>query len=58
MNNLNELAEDQDMVLENVRRKALKVSRSMMGRIVNAYAGERTKSLFKKWMSEEVEAHV
>ena len=54
LNNLHELAEDREAVLQSVKRKMLKESKSRMKRVVNAYAGERTKTLFNQWMSEEV----
>jgi hypothetical protein len=52
LNNLNELAEDREYVLQNVKEKVLQESESQMKRAFNAYAGERTKSLFNLWMSE------
>lgn len=52
LNNLNELAEDREDVLRRVKEKALKEPESQMRRAVNAYAGERTKTLFNQWMSE------
>ncbi len=57
LNNLNELAEDRESVLRSVKEKVLKEPESQMKRAVNAYAGERTKSLFNKWMAEGVLAH-
>ena len=56
LNNLNELAEDRDHVLENVKENVLKElneSGSQMKRSVNAYAGERTKTLFNQWLLGE-----
>jgi hypothetical protein len=58
LNNLAELAEDRENVLKNVKEKALKESESQMRRAVNAYAGERTKTLFNQWISEESLVHV
>ncbi|MCK5082409.1 MAG: hypothetical protein KAR31_05840 [Candidatus Omnitrophica bacterium] len=52
LNNLNELAEDRERVLRNVKEKVLEVSESQMKRTVNAYAGERTKTLINQWMVE------
>jgi hypothetical protein len=52
LNNLNELAEDREDVLQSVKEKALKKPESLMKRAVNAYAGERTKTLFNQWISE------
>ena len=57
LNNLNELAEDREVVLKNVKEKVVKESELQMNRSVNAYAGERTKSLFNHWMSEESLVH-
>ena len=53
LNNLNELAEDREDVLQSVKEKVLKKSKSQMRRTVNAYADERTRTLFNQWMSEE-----
>ncbi len=56
LNNLNELAEDRDDVIKNVKEKVLgelEESELQMKRAVNAYAGERTKTLFNQWISEE-----
>lgn len=53
LNNLNELAEDKENVLASVKEKVLAESESKMMRTVNAYAGERTKTLFNQWKSEE-----
>ncbi|MDP2653251.1 MAG: DUF6088 family protein [Candidatus Omnitrophota bacterium] len=50
LNNLNELAEDREDVLKSVKDKVLKESESQMKRAVNAYAGERTKTLFNQWV--------
>lgn len=57
LNNLNELAEDRDNVLQSVKEKVLKKSESQIRRAVNAYAGERTKTLFNQWLSEEALVH-
>ena len=57
LNNLNELAEDREDVLQSVKEKVLKESESQMRRAVNAYAGERAKTLFNQWISEEALAH-
>lgn len=57
LNNLSELAEDRENVLKNVKEKALKDSESKMKRAFNAYAGERTKTLFNQWLSEEDLVH-
>jgi hypothetical protein len=58
LNNLNELAEDREDVLQSVKEKVLKEPESQMKRAVNAYAGERTKTLFNQWISGESLAHV
>lgn len=52
LNNLNQLAEDRESLLNNVKAKVLKEPEPLMKRTVNAYAGERTKTLFNQWMSE------
>lgn len=52
LNNLNQLAEDRESLLNNVKAKVLKDPVPQMKRAVNAYAGERTKTLFNQWMSE------
>ena len=52
LNNLNELAEDREDVLRRVKEKILKDPESQIKRAVNAYAGERTKTLFNQWMVE------
>ncbi|HBO96661.1 MAG TPA: hypothetical protein DE315_08355 [Candidatus Omnitrophica bacterium] len=57
LNNLSELAEDRENVLKNVKEKALKDPESKMRRAINAYAGERTKTLFNQWLSEEALVH-
>lgn len=57
LNNLNELAEDRDNVLQSVKEKVLKKLESQIRRAVNAYAGERTKTLFNQWLSEEALVH-
>jgi|SRR3989338_2868511 len=51
LNNLHELAEDRDAVLQSVRKRMLKASKSKFKRVVNAYGGRRTKALFNRWMS-------
>lgn len=57
LNNLNELAEDREDVLQSVKEKVLEEPEPQMKRTVNAYAGERTKNIFNKWMTEESLAH-
>lgn len=57
LNNLNELAEDRDDVLKNIKEKVLAGSGSRMKRTVNAYAGERSKTIFNQWMAEGSLAH-
>ena len=52
LNNLNELAEDREELLKSVKEKVLEEPESQMKRSVNAYAGERTKTLFNQWLSE------
>ena len=57
LNNLNQLAEDRVSVLNNVKVKVLGRLETGLKRVVNAYAGERTKSLLNEWISEESLAH-
>jgi len=57
LNNVNELAEDREDVLRSIKEKILKEPESRMKRAVNAYAGERTKTLFNQWISEGTLAH-
>ncbi|MFT5169604.1 MAG: hypothetical protein ACI9F2_000156 [Lysobacterales bacterium] len=57
LNNLNQLAEDREYVLQNVKEKVLQEAETQMKRVFNAYAGERTKSLFNQWVSEEGLTH-
>ncbi len=57
LNNLDQLAEDRASVLNNVKVKVLGRLEVGLKRVVNAYAGERTKSLLNEWMSEESLAH-
>ena len=57
LNNLNELAEDREDVLKSVKDKVLEESEPQMKKTFNAYAVERTKSLFNQWMSKESLAH-
>ena len=57
LNNLNELAEDRDNLLKSVKEKVLAEPQPQMKRAFNAYGGERTKSLFNKWMTEGVLVH-
>lgn len=52
LNNLNDLAEDREDVLQSVKEKILKNPESQMKRTVNAYAGERTKTMFKRWIAK------
>ena len=58
LNNLNELAEDREIVLQRIKEKILQEAEPQMRRAVNAYAGERTKTLFNQWVSEESLVHV
>ncbi len=58
LNNLNQLAEDRERLLNNVKVKVLKETKPQMKRAVNAYAGERTKILFNQWMAEASVAYV
>jgi len=58
LNNLNELAENREVVLKNIKSKIFEASESHMRSTVNAYAGERTKTLFKQWKIKESKAHV
>ena len=48
LNNLNKLAEDREDVLRRVKEKALREPESQISRAINAYAGERTKTLFNQ----------
>ena len=57
LNNLNELAEDREDVLQKVKAKVLENFDAQMRKTFNAYAGERTKTLFNQWISEESLAH-
>lgn len=57
LNNLNQLAEDRVSVLNNVKVKVLGRLGAGLKRVVNTYAGERTKVLLNKWISEESLAH-
>lgn len=52
LNNLNELAEDKEDVLQSVKEKVMKEPESRMRRAVNAYAGERTKTMFHRWSTK------
>ncbi|MCK5491590.1 MAG: hypothetical protein KAJ14_00590 [Candidatus Omnitrophica bacterium] len=58
LNNLNELAEDREEVLQKVKEKVFENFDAQMKKTVNAYAGERTKTLFNQWISEESLANV
>ncbi|MBU1044359.1 MAG: hypothetical protein KJ915_08200 [Candidatus Omnitrophica bacterium] len=53
LNNLNELAENREDVLKSVKENVLRGSKSKMKKVFNSYAGERTKTLFNKWITEE-----
>lgn len=57
VNNLNELAEDRESVLESLKKKVSEESKLQMKRAVNAYAGERAKSTFNKWIEGEDLVH-
>ena len=57
LNNLKELAEDKEAILNKVKDKVLKDAQPQMKCVVNTYAAEGTKSLFKQWLSEEILAH-
>lgn len=57
LNNLNQLAENRVSVLNNVKVKVLGRLGAGLKRVVNIYAGERTKVLLNKWISEESLAH-
>lgn len=57
LNNLNQLAEDRVSVLNNVKVKVLGRLGAGLKRVVNTYAGERTKVLLNKWISGESLAH-
>lgn len=56
LNNLNELAEDRREVLQYAKDKTLE-ARGSMKRVINSYAGERTKRLFNNWLREESMEH-
>ena len=58
LNNLNELAEDREGVLQSAKEKVLKESEAQMKRAVKAYAGERTKNMFNRWMTRKAVTHV
>lgn len=53
LNNLNQLAEDRTRVLNNVKVKVLGRLQAGLKRVVNVYAGERTKCLLNAWMSKQ-----
>lgn len=53
LNNLSELAENRGDVLKSVKEKVLRESKMKMSKVFNSYAGERTKTLFNKWIAEE-----
>lgn len=52
LNNINELSEDREYVLQNVKERMLKKPEARMKRAVNAYAGERAKQKFQQWTNE------
>jgi len=54
LNNLNELAEDRESVLKNVKEKVMSEPEEQMKRTVNAYAGERTKNIFNRWLTGDL----
>ncbi|MCC6759042.1 MAG: hypothetical protein IT395_05415 [Candidatus Omnitrophica bacterium] len=54
LNNLNEIAEDRDDVLQSVKEKVLQGPQLQIKRAINAYAGERTKTMFNKWAAESL----
>ncbi|MCK4907970.1 MAG: hypothetical protein KAR07_00540 [Spirochaetes bacterium] len=58
VNNLNELAEDREAVLQKVKEKVLEDFDAQMKKTINAYAGERTKTLFNQWTLEGSLTHV
>ncbi len=47
VNNLHLLAEDKDLLVNNVKKKSMEMDRAKLMRAVNAYAGARTKAFFK-----------
>ena len=53
LNNLNELAEDREFVLQSVKKKVLKIPKSGLKRMINAYAEKRAEVLFNQLMSEK-----
>jgi hypothetical protein len=57
LNNLNGLAEDREDVLKSVKEKFREGYGPQMKRFVNAYGGERTKSMINQWLSEESLVH-
>jgi hypothetical protein len=57
LNNLSELAEDRDNILRNVKAEMLQKPEALMRRMVNAYAGERIKTLVNQWMTKEISSH-
>ncbi|MEI8012376.1 MAG: hypothetical protein WCI27_07865 [Candidatus Omnitrophota bacterium] len=57
LNNLNQLAEDRKSVLNNVKARVLGRLEAGLKRVINTYAGERTKKLLNEWISEESLAH-
>ncbi len=52
LNNLNHLAEDRKSILNNIKVKVLGRLKAGLTRVVNLYAGERTKKLLNEWVSE------
>lgn len=53
LNNLNELAEDRETVMKNVRGKVLQEFGPKMKRAIHDYAGERIKTLINQGLAEE-----
>ena len=58
LNNLNELAEDKELVLEAVMRKYFSSATPMLQEVVNEYAGERTKNLLQDQAQRNALSHV
>lgn len=57
LNNLNELAEDKELVLEAVMRKYFSPATHVLREVVSEYAGERTKALLEGQAHRKVLLH-
>ena len=57
LNNLNELAEDKEAVLQAVKRKYFSPTEFELQKLLNEYAGERTKKLLRDYLQTDSLAH-